>query len=84
MTDCPHSETIGSHGARIAALECNFEKLEKVAMANANFVLTGQVDNKWMRRIALGIGYLIIAGVFMVAGQITGAAEWILKLVKVF
>ncbi len=94
---CPHTMQMGSHEARIIALEKGMEDLESSIEAKINKV-TALAQNSAVKIIedkanqsgfikgvhitATLIGYSIIIVLLLMAGKFTGAIESILKLLS--
>ncbi|MBL0011050.1 MAG: hypothetical protein IPP22_08745 [Nitrosomonas sp.] len=97
-TDCPHTMRMGSHEARISALEKGMEDLEssleskisRVTVLAENNALKLMEDKakqsgfiKGMHMTATLIGYSVIIIALLLAGKFTGAIESVLKLIRV-
>ena len=97
-SDCPHTMRMGSHEARITALEKGMEDLEtsleskisRVTVMAENNALKLMEDKakqsgfiKGMHMTATLIGYTIIIIALLLAGKFTGAIESVLKLIRV-
>lgn len=97
-SDCPHTMRMGSHEARITALEKGMEDLEtsleskisRVTVMAENNALKLMEDKakqsgfiKGMHMTATLIGYSVIIIALLLAGKFTGAIESVLKLIRV-
>lgn len=97
-SDCPHTMRMGSHEARITALEKGMEDLEssleskisRVTVLAENNALKLMEDKakqsgfiKGMHMTATLIGYSVIIIALLLAGKFTGAIESVLKLIRV-
>ena len=95
---CPHTMRMGSHEARITALEQNMTGLETslenkikavtlIAENSAQKLLEDKASHsgfiKGVHMTATLIGYTIIIIALLLAGKFTGAIESFLKLLKV-
>lgn len=96
--NCPHTMQMGSHEARIAALEKGMVDLENsletkisevtlMAQNNALKLIEDKAKQsgfiKGMHMTATLIGYSIIIIALLLAGKFTGAIESFLKLLRV-
>ncbi|WP_292992618.1 hypothetical protein [Nitrosomonas sp.] len=94
---CPHTMQMGSHEARIVALEKGMEDLEHsiedkinkvtaMAQNNAVKIIEDKANQsgfiKGVHITATLIGYAIIIGLLLMAGKFTGAIESFLKLLS--
>ena len=94
---CPHTMQMGSHEARIAALEKGIVDLENSLEAKINQVTVLAQNNavkiiedkanqsgfiKGVHITATLIGYAIIIVLLLMAGKFTGAIESFLKLLS--
>ena len=97
-SDCPHTMRMGSHEARITALEKGMEDLEssleskisRVTVLAENNALKLMEDKakqsgfiKGMHMTATLIGYSVIIIALLLAVKFTGAIESVLKLIRV-
>lgn len=94
---CPHTMQMGSHEARIVALEKGMEDLEHSIEAKINQVTVLAQNNavkiiedkanqsgfiKGVHITATLIGYAILIVLLLMAGKFTGAIESVLKLLS--
>lgn len=97
-SNCPHTMQMGSHEARISALEKGMVDLENsletkisevtlMAQGNALKLIEDKAKQsgfiKGMHMTATLIGYAIIIIALLLAGKFTGATESFLKLLRV-
>ncbi|MDC8446108.1 MAG: hypothetical protein LV471_09320 [Nitrosomonas sp.] len=94
---CPHTMRMGSHEARITALEKNMTILESSLESKINSVTLMAQNNamkliedkanqsgfiRGMHMTATIIGYSIIIVALLLAGKFTGAIESVIKLLS--
>ena len=97
-SDCPHTMRMGSHEARITALEKGMEDLESSLESKikaVRLIAENSAQKLWedkasrsgfikgMHMTATLIGYTIIIIALLLAGKFTGAIESVLKLIRV-
>lgn len=87
MSECPHTQEIGSLQARATGMEERLYRLEKIARNSADELLSNRVEakttRKWLDIIAKIIGYCVLIGALFAAGKVTGLADLIIRIFKI-
>lgn len=87
MLTCNHSEEIGNLQAKVLFLEKELEKLQKTSQLLSNSLLEEQSQTKgYWKGVEITtriIGSLILAGIFLAVGKVTGALEMLLSIFKI-
>ncbi len=84
---CPLSgEQVGRMQAELIYLRSQVETFAEISKGNAEAIITERANHQgYLKGIDIGariVGYIVLAGLMLAAGKVTGTLELVLKLLK--